>query len=334
MEKNGRIEANPDLTDRLRGMIWGQLVGDAAALGTHWIYNISELMATYPKGVEGFEEPKEGHYHFGKNPGDQTHYGDAALVLMKSVAEDGQFDQARFGLSFVERMNPETYEGYVDNSTRGTVEGKMNFEELYPDREFDFQHGADDDQLATVTSICPVVAAHLRHPDLMEIVGKVTRVRQNNDRAVAYVKAHVRILLELLNGRDIHSSLHRVEEIVGKDAKFGTELRRKFGSAFDLLPRSVGEATDKLGQSCPLISSFPSALHGFLCYRDSFECTILDVICAGGDNAGRASMVGAWLGAHLGIGAIPKDWLRQLSKYEVIDAWVETIVDRAMSGET
>ena len=96
----------------------------------------------------------------------------------------------------------------------------------------------------------------------------------------------------------------------------------------------MGEATDKLGQSCPLISSFPSALHGFLCYRDSFECTILDVICAGGDNAGRASMVGAWLGAHLGIGAIPKDWLRQLSKYEVIDAWVETIVDGAMSGET
>lgn len=334
MEKDEIIEANLDLTDRLRGMIWGQLVGDAAALGTHWIYNISELMAAYPKGVEGFEESKEGHYHFGKKPGDLTHYGDAALVLLESVAEDGQFDQARFGRLFVERLNPETYEGYVDNSTRGTVEASMNFEELYPDREFDFQHGADDDQLATATSICPVVAVHLRCPDLMEIVEKVTRVRQNNDRAVAYMKAHVKILLELLKGRDIHSSLHRVEEIAGKDAKFGTELRRKFESAFDLLPRGVGDATDKLGQSCPLISSFPSALHGFLCYRDSFERAILDVIRAGGDNAGRAAMVGAWLGAHLGVGAIPKDWLRRLSKYEVIDGWVEMIVGGTMSSET
>jgi len=64
MSENSRIEADPGLPDRLRGMIWGQLVGDAAALGTHWIYNLSELEAAYPNGVDGFEEPKEGHCEF------------------------------------------------------------------------------------------------------------------------------------------------------------------------------------------------------------------------------------------------------------------------------
>ena len=327
MAENGRTEADSNLPDRLRGMIWGQLVGDAAALGTHWIYNLSELAASYPKGVNGFEEPKEGHYHFGKKPGDQTHYGDAALVLLESVAEEGQFDQVKFGRAFVERLNPETYQGYVDHSTRGTVESKLSFEELHPSREFDFQQGADDDQLATATSIGPAIAAHLGHPDLMVIVENVTRVRQNNDRSIAYMKAHVRILLELLKGRDIHSSLHRVEEIAGKDVEFGPELRRKFRSAFELLSRSVEEATDKLGQSCPLISSFPSALHGFLHYRDSFDRAILDVIRAGGDNAGRAAMVGAWLGTHLGIEAIPEGWRRRLTKHDAIDGWVERIVE-------
>ena len=327
MSENNRIEADPDLPDRLRGMIWGQLVGDAAALGTHWIYNLSELAAAYPKGVDGFEEPKEGHYHFGKKPGDQTHYGDAALLLLESISEEGQFDPVKFGRVFVERLNPETYEGYIDHSTRGTVESKLNFEELYPGREFDFQQGADDDQLATATSISPVIAAHWGHPDLIGIVEKVTRVRQNNARAVAYMKAHARILLELLNGRDIHSSLHRVEEIVGKDLKFGPELWRKFESAFKLLSRRVEEATDKLGQSCPLISSFPSALHGLLHYRDSFERAILDVIRAGGDNAGRAAMVGAWLGAHLGVEAIPEGWRRRLTKHDAICGWVERIVN-------
>ena len=69
--------------DRLRGAVMSQFVGDAAALGTHWIYNLTELQRLYPSGISGFEAPKEGHCHFGKEPGDQTHYGDSALVFLE-----------------------------------------------------------------------------------------------------------------------------------------------------------------------------------------------------------------------------------------------------------
>ncbi len=58
------------IRDRLSGAIWGQFAGDAAPLGIHWIYNLTELQRLYPSGVNGFEAPKEGHYHFGKKPGD------------------------------------------------------------------------------------------------------------------------------------------------------------------------------------------------------------------------------------------------------------------------
>jgi hypothetical protein len=33
-----------------------------------------------PGGVTGFEAPAAGHYHYGKQPGDLTHYGDAAMI--------------------------------------------------------------------------------------------------------------------------------------------------------------------------------------------------------------------------------------------------------------
>src|SRR5271166_2352818 len=79
---------NISIGDRFRGAVVGQFVGDAAALGTHWIYNLTELQQLYPSGVSGFEAPKEGHYHFGKKPGDQTHYGDGALVLLESLAKE------------------------------------------------------------------------------------------------------------------------------------------------------------------------------------------------------------------------------------------------------
>lgn len=315
--------------DRLRGMIWGQMVGDAAALGSHWIYNLSELESAYPDGIHGFEPPRVGHYHEGKSPGEFTHYGDAAMILLESTASCGRFDTIHFGSQFVEAMAPGKYPGYIDHATRGTLENKQNYEDSHRGEEFDFQQGADDDQLATASSLTPVVATHFEDEALLEIVERATRVRQNNDRAVAYMQTNACILLELLEGRDIHSALHRVEEVVLRDSIFGVELKRKIQSAFSSLSKSVSDATLELGQSCPLISSFPASLHSLIKQHESFEDCILDILRAGGDNAGRAAMTGAWLGAHLGIGAIPPSWRNRLRKQDKIQAWVEAIVELA-----
>ena len=135
--------------DRFRGAVWGQFVGDAAALGTHWIYDLAELQQLYPRGVSGFEAPKEGHYHFGKKPGDQTHYGDGALIFLESIAKEDRFDARAFGRSFVENFAPGVYSGYIDIATRGTLENYQVFAESHAVETFDFQQGGDDDQLAT-----------------------------------------------------------------------------------------------------------------------------------------------------------------------------------------
>src|SRR6516162_2341383 len=144
--------------NRLRGAIWGQFVGDAAALGTHWIYDLEEMAKLYPKGVNGFEAPHPGHYHYGKQPGDQTHYGEGALVLLESIAKEGQFDPKAFGRSFVQRFQPRSYSGYVDKATRGTLENYAKFVENNREQDFDFQQGADDDQLAGGSRLASLVA--------------------------------------------------------------------------------------------------------------------------------------------------------------------------------
>ena len=309
-------------------MIWGQFVGDASALGAHWIYNLNEQAVAYPDGVHGFDAPRQGHYHFGKSPGDLTHYGDAALIVLESVAECGGSDPADFGSRFFEKMNPDTYGGYIDNATRGSFENRLTFEDSHAAEVFDYQQGADDDQMATISSLAPIVAAHHGDVDLFEIVTRATRVRQNTERATAYVRTHARILSELLAGRDIHSALHRVEETIGDEPAFGSELKRKFHSAFACLSKPVTDATDRLGQSCPLISSFSASLHSLLKSTDSFENSIVAVLRAGGDNAGRAAVVGSWLGAHLGIVGIPDAWQSRLANRARIEQCVEAIVDR------
>jgi ADP-ribosyl-[dinitrogen reductase] hydrolase len=318
---------NINQEDRLRGAIWGQFVGDAAALGTHWIYDLDELQQLYPDGVNGFEAPKEGHYHFGKQPGDQTHYGDGALVLLESLAREGKFDERAFGQRFVEIFRPGAYSGYIDHATKGTVENFQAFAKSNPVDDFDFQQGADDDQLAAASRLAALTVRYRNDPNLLTVVERTTRVCQNNHRTVAHMKFNALLLSELLDGADVLTALRRAEDqISGVEPQLGQEIRRKTREALEETPKNVTEATLTFGQSCPLPKSFPSSIHVLLKHPDDFESAILATLRAGGDSAGRASMVGAWLGAHLGVTAIPKAWKLRLSHADRISSATEKIL--------
>jgi ADP-ribosylglycohydrolase len=318
---------NITLDDRLRGAVWGQFVGDAAALGTHWIYDLNELQQVYPGGVNGFEAPLEGHYHFGKQPGDQTHYGDGALVLLESLAKEGKFDAKAFGRSFVEAFRPGAYNGYIDQATSGMLANFQAFANSNPADIFDFQQGADDDQMAAASRLAALTVRYWNDPGLLTMVEQATRVCQNNDRTVAYMKFNALLLSELLQRRDVPSALLRAEEeTLAVEPQLGQEIRLQTGQALEKTLNDVTEATLTFGQACPLPKSFPSSIHALLKHPDDFESAILATLRAGGDNAGRASMLGGWLGAHLGVAAIPKAWRTRLKRADRISTAIDKIL--------
>jgi ADP-ribosylglycohydrolase len=321
----------PSLADRMRGAIWGQIVGDAFCLGSHWIYNLTEMEKSFPEGVHGFEAPLEGAYHAGKHPGDQTHYGDGALVMLESVAAVGHFDERDFLQRFADQFGAESYSGYRDKATRGTLENLSVWREEHPGEPIDAQNGADDDQLATASRLASVVVAHFSDPELVSVAERATRVCQNNERAVVFMQTNALILRDLLAGRDLHSTLHRAEEqVVSLDPRRGVEVRRKIVAGMNASLKSVHQAiVDEFGQSCPLASSFPSSVHCTVKHSESYEDAIVANARAGGDNAGRAGMIGAWLGASLGINAIPQAWRDRLSARRQISEWVEQVVAKA-----
>ncbi|MGF1484889.1 MAG: ADP-ribosylglycohydrolase family protein [Opitutales bacterium] len=325
----------PGLEDRLAGMMVGQFLGDAAALGSHWIYNLADLEKQFPGGPAGFDAPAEGHYHYGKKPGDFTHYGDAAQVVLEVVADTGHADPQAIGQAWAQRCLPENgYKGYFDSASRGTAEAYKSWLDAgSPAELFDWQQGADDDQLATATSLTPVVAAHFYDPNWAGAVEMLTLIRQRNARAVAYNRVHGAILRELLCGRDLHSALHWVEGELEKSTEpLDLELRRKLGEAFSLKHKPVKEATQTLGQSCPLLCSFPAAAHAAIKYPEAFETCLLEIIGAGGDNAGRAAIAGALLGASLGFENLPGHWVARLSAKETILEGVKRIQPKSVEG--
>src|ERR1700722_16720555 len=167
-----------DKKERIRGAIWGQLIGDAVALGAHWIYDAEKMKQEFPE-IKGFETPKTGHYHAGKVSGDSTHYGEGCRIMLMSIAERKQFEVADFSKRFKGVFGSPFYKGYLDYATRGTLENMAR--NLVPP-------GTDDDEMATATRLAPLVAFYLGKPELKKKVLEATSVSQNNPKAIGYMQ--------------------------------------------------------------------------------------------------------------------------------------------------
>ena len=320
---------NISVADRISGAVWGQFVGDAFCLGSHWIYDLDELEGRFPGGPRGFDEPAVGHYHAGKLPGDLTHYGDGALLLLRSLQERGRFDASDFGSRFVSLIESPGYTGYRDHAARGTVANYLAYRELHPDDAYGYQDGADDDQPASITRLAPLVARYFRDSDLAGIVERATRVCQNNERAVAYNLTHAMILQKLFNGSTLDDAVSHAAEQAPKLGAEGVTLAGKIAAAVGGRDLSVREVTLKFGQSCPLAKSFPAALQCALHHADDFGEALRATAAVGGDNAARGAMIGSWLGAFHGIQALPAGWCESLSARKEIESGVEWLVGMA-----
>lgn len=319
----------PAVADRIGAAVWGQFVGDAFCLGSHWIYDLGELEHLFPGGPSGFEEPIAGHYHFGKKSGDLTHYGDGALLLLRSLRERTRFDAQDFGSRFVTLIESPEYKGYRDHAARDTVANYRAYRVLHPDEPYGYQDGADDDQPAGISRLAPLVARYFREADLPGIVERATRVCQNNNQTVAYNQAHAMILRELFNGCTLDEGVRRAAEQVSQLGPEGATLAEKIDDALSVRDLPVREATMKFGQSCPLAGSFPAALQCALHHADDFGAALHATAAVGGDNAARGAMIGSWLGASLGIRALPASWCESLAAREEIASGVAWLVRMA-----
>ena len=99
-----------------------------------------------------------------------------------------------------------------------------------------------------------------------------------------------------------------------------------FSAAADATLKTVSAATLEFGQSCPLEHSFPASVHCTVKHSVSFNDAMIANAEAGGDSAGRAAMIGAWLGAIHGLRGIPQPWRERLTAHDRIAAWIEKLL--------
>ncbi|MGH1575711.1 ADP-ribosylglycohydrolase family protein [Planktotalea sp.] len=285
------IPQNPNVS-----ALVGALVADAATLGLHWIYDplrIAEACASAP----AFTPIDAKHYHGvpsyfahgARKDGDLSQYGEVLALAMRSIGDEGRFDQTVFQDAYLAHFGPGgSYVGYIDRPTRGTLDN------LAADKRN--PSGVEDDQLPALATLPAVVARYRKDAAFQTQVHSAIRVTNVDKTAEHYGRIFANMLDDVLSGTALRDALARTAL---EDPLLQASLDTPETNSV-----TYGETT---GRACHLHQGMPLAFH-ILKHATSYASAIETNILAGGDSCGRAIIIGSLAGSAFGLNAIPLEW--------------------------
>ncbi|MGJ8643515.1 MAG: ADP-ribosylglycohydrolase family protein [Luteolibacter sp.] len=248
------------------------LVADSLSLGAHWVYDQEEIAEAFPSGISNLTEPLS-EYHKTKRAGDQTHYGDQAVMLRDSIEARGGFDADCWREDWLAAM--ESYEGYVDGASRATIKAEGMV-------------ASDSGDLGGAARIAPILDLGLELDEAVAAVRAQTGLT-HGDAAVADAAEFFTRAAYAVDGGAVF------EDAVDIAAEEGSYTKLKVAdhleSARDLLDENFLAVAEELGQACGVDQAFPLALYFLLRPEAEFGKTMSDNALAGGDSSARAMLI-------------------------------------------
>ena len=290
---------------KAQAMLMASFVGDALSLGVHWIYNTNVIDKKWGP-VENYIKPERPTYHPTKDLGDFTHYGDQTLVLLQSMAGSSGYRLSNFAKSWQDFFD--SYDGYFDGATKDTLENIAAGKEIT-------EAGSGSDDLAGAARIAPLVYRYYQDEDkLIETVRSQTAFTHNHPEVIDGAEFFARVTVRVLQGEAPVAAITSVLADGFSREPFGKWVK----DGLDSIDKDTRQAMLDFGQMCEMYAALPGAIHLIGKYKNNLRQGLIENAMAGGDSAGRGLVVGMILGAHLGLEAIPQQWLTELKAYDPI----------------
>jgi len=288
-----------------KAMVLASFAADALSLGVHWIYNTNVIDKKFGR-VEHFLKPERPTYHPTKDKGEFTHYGDQVLILLESVAECGGFKLSDFSARWQKLF--ENYKGYIDGATKATLANIASGKSA-------LNAGSGSDDLAGAGRIAPLIYVYHNDPQVLTDSAKAqTTFTHNNLQVVESALFFSTLALKVLAGAAPKAAILQLKE----EQSVETPMLKWIEKGLDSIEQESRQAILDFGQMCETAAAFPGVIHMIVKYENDLKTALVENIMAGGDSAGRGLLVGLVLGAHLGVDAIPQNWLTEMKAYQQI----------------
>jgi ADP-ribosylglycohydrolase len=235
------------------------------------------------------------------------------FALLESLAETKTFDLQDFSDRW--RRLFKNYQGYIDQTTRGTLSG-------YASRKTPKDARSFSDDLAGASRIAPLV--YLFRNDLEKLIRASryqTIMTHNSPGTAESAEFYSRVTWQVLNGMAPMYAINHVAEEWASDSIINSWVKAGIGSK----DMDTIQAISRFGRSCHTQEAFPGVIHLIARYENDLKEALIQAVIAGGGSAARGMMAGMVLGAYLGPESLPKSWLSGLNKQQEISELLDQI---------
>jgi ADP-ribosylglycohydrolase len=342
------------ISDRAAGAVIGALVGDALGLGPHWYYDLAELSRDYGDWISDYTDPKPNRYHRGMKAGQLDQTGLLLVILLRSVVENGQYNQEDFTHrldEFFKQLDGTPMQGpggYTSQSIREAFRRRVQ-----RGLSWNETGGHADTTEAAERAIVLAARYALTPAKVAETVSANCILTQADPAIVAMTTAYNAVVALLVSGEELDETIsYKLMALVSEGqlpfhAVTNDRLTPpqpgqpdppnagKFSSPDALLtPSYIAEAAVDpdiqiepawkvsivYGMPCAIYHQLPAAYYLAARFRDDFESAVLHAINGGGQNMARACLTGALVGAQVGVSKIPQRFVEGLENYnELVD---------------
>ena len=293
-------------------IVFTSFIGDALALGPHWIYHQKELRQKFGH-IMGYLPPATA-YHVGRKAGDFTHYGDQTLLVLRSIAELGRFDLPHFAAMWRAFWEDGETVSYRDGATKTTLRHLQSGMALE-------SAASDSADLAGSARIAPLFLLKWENDACLFSAARALTAFTHSDPAVIEAaEFFARLTLDVQRGASIPQALEKTARLPHWNAipiEWITAARLSNES-----PRSDAEALNDHGLTCHIPDAFTGVCHLLLRHPEAPATALTENINAGGDSAARGMILGLVYGAAFPVSTLPAAWLSELNAREEISEFI------------
>lgn len=311
-----------DLTsDKIRGVVFGQAIGDALGLGTEFL-SIEQINEYYPDGLTNYDQIHQDNHRRRWKREDWTDDTDQMLCILDSILdlkiiEPNDIARRIYDWSMNGGMGIGQSVRAVISSPQFLLSPHVASEQVWRSKEK--QNAANGAIMRT--SILGVWK--FQEPEIVksntEVVCKITHF---DPRCVASCTCVTSIISAILRGETDYSTLVNKQRNSCKtyDSRVDNYFKNAEYSNIEYLQLSE---PDKIGYT---LKAMGAGLWALLHARN-FQEGILSVIHQGGDADSNAAVTGSLLGAKFGFSSLPVEWVNGLIYKNELDERIERLLE-------
>lgn len=274
---------------KVNDLILSSLVTDSYCLGTHWVYDETQLKNA-PVDYNNLNAPM-AMWHKGKSAGDFTHYGDQTQWLYEYISENDKFDAKEFLEFWALKMA--SYNGYIDGASRNTLENIKNNVE---------PSGSQSSDLSIVGRIAPLLLVSKTEQEFVQNVDDFISLTHNSQLAKNAGKFFAKVIVDRFKGLSVIESLEK-----NKD-DFDSQIQGFVNQGIESKNRVTFDVIRDFGPACDIAGGFAGVIH-LLAKYDNLKDMLVENAKVGGDSSARAMIASIVFMIDKPISQIPSSWL-------------------------